>query len=97
MILSFRDQTTEDLFNGKDLGQVREIPKSIWKYACRKLDMLNTVHELKDLLAPPNNHLERLEGALQGFYSIRIESQYRIIFKVTDGNIKDIQLMKVGD
>lgn len=47
----------------------------------RKLDMLNYAAELNDLKSPPSNHLEALKGDLKGFYSIRINLQWRVIFK----------------
>ena len=93
MILNFRNQSTKDIFNGKNSKLARKIPKSVWKIACRKLDMLNAAKDLKDLLSPPSNYLEMLKSNLRGFYSIRINSQYRIIFKWVEGNAKDVQII----
>jgi toxin HigB-1 len=92
VIKSFRDQTTEDIFNGLDSKSARKIPKIIWEGAHRKLDMLNAAHELKDLMVPPGNRLEKLKGSLAGYFSIRINDQFRIIFKWSDGNITDVQI-----
>jgi len=93
MIINFADQNTEDVFNGLDTKQARRIPPIVWNIAIRKLDMLNAAHELKDLRIPPANHLEALKGKWTGSHSIRINDQFRIIFKWTDGNASDVQII----
>ena len=93
MIISFRDEATEDLFHGIRSKKVLRIPHAIWTVAQRKLDMLNVAHDLTDLRVPPNNRLEALKGNLKNFHSIRINDQFRIIFKWTDGNSAEVQIM----
>jgi proteic killer suppression protein len=93
MIINFADQSTEDIFNGFDTKQARRIPSSVWIIAIRKLDMLNAAHELKDLRIPPANHLEALKGKWTGSHSIRINDQFRIVFKWTDRNARDVQVI----
>ncbi len=93
MIKSFKDKTTDDIYNGNDTKLARKIPKKIWKIVCRKLDMLNAAHELKDLTSPPANRLEKLKGNISGFHSIRINDQYRIIFVWADGNAQLVQIV----
>lgn len=90
MILNFADKATEDVFNGLDSRAARSIPQFIWKAACRKLDMINAAAELKDLRIPPANRLEKLKGKLSEFHSIRINDQYRIIFKWNNHNAEDV-------
>jgi len=97
VIKSFGDKTTEDIFNGLDTRQARRIPSSIWKVAVRKLDMINAAHELKDLRIPPANRLEALRGKRAGSHSIRINDQYRIVFKWVDGNAKDVLIIDYHD
>ncbi len=92
MILSFGDQATEDLFHGEQTKEVRKIPNNIWSVARRKIDMVNAAYVLSDLKIPPNNRLEALKGNLRGFHSIRINRQYRIIFKWIEGNAKGVQI-----
>ena len=92
MIVNFKDQATEDVFNGVSSKKALKIPQSIWVATQRKLDMLNAAHDLKDLLAPPSNRLEVLKGDLRGFHSIRVNDQYRILFKWSDGNATDVQI-----
>jgi proteic killer suppression protein len=79
-------------FKSKELREFFEIGKvprkvgwgSLEKVARRKLDLLNFAQELKDLKSPPSNHLEKLMGDLYGYYSIRINAQWRIIFQWED-------------
>jgi proteic killer suppression protein len=92
MILNFRDRTSSDIFHGEDSKAARKISKSVWSTACRKLDMINAAHELRDLQLPPGNRLERLKGNLAGFHSIRVNDQYRVIFRWSDGNARDVQI-----
>lgn len=79
-IRSFKDDETETFFikgicpKKKGWSQVHSVAK-------RKLDMIHFAAELKDLLSPPGNKLESLKGDLKGYYSIRINDQWRIIFK----------------
>ncbi len=80
MIINFADKTTEDIYNGLDSKPARKIPMVIWSIAQRKLDMIDAAAELKELKIPPANRLEKLKGLLDGYYSIRINDQYRIIF-----------------
>ena len=81
MILSFGDPITEDLYHGRSSARVRRYPTSILPVALRKLDMLAGAHALIDLRTPPGNRLEALKGDRQDFYSIRINDQYRIVFR----------------
>ncbi len=85
MIQSFKDQGTEDIFNGiKSRAARSTCPESLWKIAARKLDLLDASVSLADLRIPPGNRLERLSGDRQGQHSIRINDQYRICFRWTD-------------
>ncbi len=90
MILNFADKTTEDLYDGVDSKAARQIPQTVWTVAIRKLDMLNAASDLRDLRVPPANRLEALKGKWSGYHSIRINDQYRIVFRWIDGNAKDV-------
>jgi proteic killer suppression protein len=63
------------------------------KSVLNKLDMLNGARELKDLRSPPGNRLEALSGDLQGFFSIRVNNQWRIIFKWDANQAQDVRLV----
>ena len=92
MIQSFGSKATEDLYHGFNTREARKIPQTIWKAACRKLDMINTAFELKDLSSPPSNRLEALKGNLKGKYSIRVNDQYRVTFRFEDGNAYEVTI-----
>jgi proteic killer suppression protein len=91
-ITGFADDATEDIYNGVDSKDARKIPKSIWRVAARKLDMVNAAQYVMDLKAPPGNRLEKLKGDLAGKYSIRVNAQYRIVFSFVNGNASDVQI-----
>ncbi|HAJ80189.1 MAG TPA: plasmid maintenance system killer protein [Fibrobacteres bacterium] len=93
MIQSFADQATCDVYNGLDSKYSRKIPRNIHDVACRKLDMLNAAHKPEDLKAPPANRLEHLKGNYKGFYSIRVNDQFRIIFRFQESNAFDVSIV----
>ncbi len=76
MIRGFRDKKTQLFFAG---AMVKEF-SGFRKVAERKLTMLDSASDLKDLLAPPGNRLEMLKGDRAGQHSIRINEQWRICF-----------------
>ena len=92
MIINFADKGTEDLFNGFDTKVARRIPQIIWKAARLRLDVMDGAKQLQDLKFPPGNRLEVLKGNLSGFHSIRINDQFRIIFRWIDGDIHDVEI-----
>jgi toxin HigB-1 len=81
MIRTFGDAATEDFYHGRNTARARKIPSSISAVARRRLDMLAAAHDLRDLRSPPGNHLEALYGDLKGNHSIRINDQWRIVFR----------------
>lgn len=90
-IHSFRDAATGDLFHGRKTSRVRGFPPDVVKIALRKLDVLNSAHLLNDLRSPPANRLEALKGDLTGFHSIRVNDQWRLIFRWDEG-VHDVSL-----
>ena len=84
-IRSFGDTATADLYHGRNTSRARRFPQSIANVALRKLDILNAAHKLDDLRSPPGNRLEALKGDLEGFYSIRVNEQWRITFQWNGG------------
>lgn len=93
MITSFGDKGTSDLFHGISSRHARKLPIQIHELSLYKLDVLNAAQVLDDLRSPPGNRLEPLRGNLKGFYSIRINSQWRIIFRWAEGSATDVQIM----
>ncbi len=82
MIISFADEETQDIYNGvKSKKALKRLHPVLWEKTQIKLDMLNRAYRLDDLKIPPNNRLEKLEKNLKGLHSIRVNDQYRVIFK----------------
>jgi proteic killer suppression protein len=92
VIKTFKDKKTEDLFNGTNSKEARKIPRSIWNIVFRKLDQINAAVILTDLKAPPGNRLESLSGDLKGYHSIRINDQYRVVFKWSDDGADEVEV-----
>ena len=93
MIRSFGNDSTSDLFHGISSRKTRAIAKDITRAAIRKLDMINAANVVDDLRSPPGNRLETLKGDLRGFHSIRINDQWRIIFRWSDGAAEDVEIV----
>ena len=83
MIISFGNSETEQVWLG---NRVKKLPLEVQNIGRRKLRMLNNSVNIADLRTPPANRLEKLSGKLKEFYSIRINDQWRIIFKWNAGN-----------
>ena len=90
MIISFGNSETEQVWIG---NRVKRLPLEIQKIGRRKLRMLNNSVDLVDLRIPPANRLEKLSGRLKDFYSIRINDQWRIIFKWNSGNALEVEII----
>jgi toxin HigB-1 len=89
MIQSFGSKETERIWNGI---RSRKLPDDIQHIARRKLRMLNNSLNLKDLIIPPSNNLEKLKGDLKDFHSIRINDQWRIIFLWKNGHSYNVEI-----
>jgi toxin HigB-1 len=90
MIVSFGDKTTQKIWDGE---WVKGFATDIQQTARRKLRMLNNSVYMKDLMIPPSNRLEKLKGSLKDFHSIRVNNQWRIIFRWDNGSAFDVQLI----
>jgi proteic killer suppression protein len=89
MIRSFGDKATEALFNDERVRQFGGIARK----AKRKLEAVNAATRLDDLMVPPSNRLEKLSGDLREFYSIRVDRQWRVIFKWIDGDPHEVRIV----
>jgi proteic killer suppression protein len=90
MILTFGDKDTESIWNGI---RVKNMPLDIQNVGRRKLRMLNNSQTITDLRVPPSNRLEKLSRDLDGFYSIRINNQWRIIFQWIEGQSEQVKII----
>ncbi len=93
MIVSFGDKATEAVFHGTPTRLLKRFPADVLKRANQKLDYLNGASELTDLKAPPGNRLEALKGDLKGRHSIRVNDQWRIVFRWRGSDAHEVQLM----
>jgi proteic killer suppression protein len=93
VIVSYRDDATRDIHVGEESRAARRYAVAVRKAARRKLDLVGAAVEIRDLAVPRGNRLEQLHGDLAGFYSIRVNDQYRIIFKFQAGNASHVQLI----
>jgi toxin HigB-1 len=90
MIIDFGNKETEKIWNGV---QSRKLPSDIQNVSRRKLRMINNAQNINDLRIPPANRLEKLSGNLSEFYSIRINNQWRIIFKWENDNASEVEII----
>jgi len=92
MIKSFGNKLAEDLYDDKRGKSLRKFPSELLRVARRKILYLSDADELNDLRSPPGNRLKALKGDLKSYYSIRINDQWRVIFK-WDGGAQDVQVV----
>lgn len=90
MIVTFGSKDTIKIWQGE---RVTKIPMEIQMIGRRKLRMINSSITLSDLRIPPSNHLKKLSGRLLGYYSIRINDQWRIIFRWEDNHALEVELI----
>ena len=89
MIVSFGSKETEKIWNGE---RSKKLPSEIQQIGRRKLRMLNNSQNLSDLTISPSNRLEKLAGNMKEFYSIRINDQWRIVFKWENNQAKEVEI-----
>ena len=89
MIRSFGDRRTEAMVHDQFVPDFQGLParrSASW-------EAINAANRLSDLAVPPSNRLERLRGDLRGFYSIRINEQWRVVFRWRDGEPHEVQIV----
>jgi toxin HigB-1 len=90
MIGSFGCKHTEKVWRGE---HTKKWSTQIANNALRKLFMIHSVQDIKDLIIPPSNQLHKLKGNLKDYYAIRINDQWRIIFKWQESKAIDVQII----
>lgn len=93
MIESFGNRLAEDLFYDRRSKDTRAFPRELVRAARRKVLYLHDAAGLADLRAPPGNRLEALRGRWKGFYSIRINDQWRLVFRFERGNARNVAVV----
>ncbi len=90
MIISFGSKETEKIWDGE---RIKKMPIETQQIGRRKLRMLNNSQNITDLMIPPSNRLEKLSGKLKDYYSIRINDQWRIIFKWENNHSYGVEII----
>jgi proteic killer suppression protein len=93
MINSFGNRLAEDLYFDRQSRAVRTFAPDLKRIARRKLLYLHDAAELKDLRVPPGNRLEALKGNYKGKHSIRINEQWRVVFRWLNGNAFEVEVI----
>ena len=91
MIRTFVDETTRDIWNGVNSKAARRIPRELRPNVRRKLDQIDAVMRLDDLTVPPGNRLHALGADRRGFHAVRVNDQYRIVFRFEGGDAFDVE------
>ncbi len=93
MIRSFGNRLAEDVFDDRRTAAVRRIPPALYRAARRKVLYLHEADELRDLRVPPGNRLEALKEHRAGWFSIRINDQWRVVFRWAAGQALDVSIV----
>lgn len=93
MIVTFASKLTEDIYDGFNSKRARRLPQELHAKARRLLDQLNAAPTLDFMRVPPGNRLEKLSGDLKGFSSVRINDQWRMIFRWQEDNAHDVDIV----
>jgi proteic killer suppression protein len=91
VVRTFADDATQDIWNGINSKAARRIPRELWPIVRRKLDQIDAVTKLEDLKVPPGNRLHALGGDLRGLHAVRVNDQYRIVFRFKGGDVFDVR------
>jgi proteic killer suppression protein len=91
VIRTFADDTTRDIWNGVNSRPARRIPRELWPIVLRKLDQIDTVTRLDSLKVPPGNRLHALAADMAGFHAIRVNDQYRVVFRFEGQDAFDVR------
>lgn len=93
MIASFRDRATEDLYHGRPTSRVQRFSRDVADAALVKMDSLNGAASMRDLRSPPGDRLEALKGVIRGPHSIRVNDQWRLVFRWEGNDAHKVRLV----
>jgi len=91
MIMSFKQSFLEAFWNS---GSHKRVPQDLSKRIIRKLDMLNSATDIRDLKSPPSNHLHQLHGDREGQWAIAVNGPWRLCFNFKDGDVYELELVQ---
>ena len=93
MIRNFKGKAAQDIYDGKNSRHARSVSPEIHDKITRLFDQINAATKVETLRIPPSNNLEKLSGNLKGYWSIRVNKQWRIIFKWNDSEACDVDIV----
>jgi len=93
VIKNFADKTAQDIYDGVNSRYARKIPSELHGKIRRLFDQINAAPSMEFLRIPPSNRLEKLKGDLKGFWSLRINDQWRIVFKWGNSDAFEIRII----
>ncbi len=93
MIKNFKSKTAQDVYDGVNSKNARKVPVNIQEKARRLFDQINASTSINTLRKPPSNRLEKLRGDLESFWSLRINNQWRIVFRWEENNALDVDII----
>lgn len=93
MIKNFAGKTAQDIYDGVNSRYARKIPNELHGKIRRLFDQINAAPSVEFLRIPPSNRLEKLKGDLKGFWSLRINDQWRIVFKWENSDAFEIRII----
>lgn len=93
MIVSFASNTARDIYDGIDSKRSRKLPRELHDKIRRLLDQVNAAPSPDILRAPPGNQLQKLGGDLKGFWSLRVNDQWRIVFRWRENDAHDVDVI----
>jgi proteic killer suppression protein len=92
VIADFGDQATEDIYHDFNSARTRRFSEEVRRATRRKLMLIAAATTVQDLRVPPGNRLEQLRGDMAGRWSVRVNDQWRIVFRWADGTASDVRL-----
>ena len=93
MIRSFGNRLAEDVYYDRRAAAVRRLPAGLYSVARRKVLYLHEAEDLHDLRVPPGNRLEALKGDRKGWFSTRVNDQWRVVFRWSEGLALDVSIV----
>ena len=93
MIRNLASKTAQDIYDGVNSRHARKFPSELHAKAQRLMDQINVAVVVETLKAPPGNRLEKLKGDWEGFWSIRINDQWRVVFRWEAGDALDVDII----
>lgn len=93
MIINFKDKRLKAFYENTGPQTAKYFPPDLWERILDKLSLIKYAQSLNDLRIPPANHLELLSGNYAGFYSIRVNKKYRLIFRPENDTVFDLALI----